>query len=281
MDRIREIQQTSLAGHSVKHQPGTPILEVLGLGVSYQNGLALDDVTFRLNTGERIAVVGPNGAGKSTLFKVIAGVLSPTKGEVKVYGSGPGGHICIAYLPQRSQVDWAFPVNVTDVVMMGRIGKLGMLRWPGRRDWKFVQHCLEDVGMGDLAKRQIGELSGGQQQRMFIARALAQEAELMLMDEPLTGLDIQSQESIFEIMEKLRQRGVTIMIATHDLDQAAGRFDRVMLMNRRLIGFGSPEQVFTPEQLRAAYGGHLRLVQANNELLVVADTCCDEGDGKG
>jgi manganese/iron transport system ATP-binding protein len=281
MDRIREIRQTSLAGHSVKHQPGTPILEVLGLGVSYQNGLALDDVTFRLNTGERVAVVGPNGAGKSTLFKVIAGVLSPTKGEVKVYGSGPGGHICIAYLPQRSQVDWAFPVNVTDVVMMGRIGKLGMLRWPGRRDWKFVQHCLEDVGMGDLAKRQIGELSGGQQQRMFIARALAQEAELMLMDEPLTGLDIQSQESIFEIMEKLRQRGVTIMIATHDLDQAAGRFDRVMLMNRRLIGFGSPEQVFTPEQLRAAYGGHLRLVQANNELLVVADTCCDEGDGKG
>ncbi len=281
MDLIKEIRKTPLAGHSAKHQPEAPILEALGLSVSYQNGLALDDVTFRLNTGERVAVVGPNGAGKSTLFKVIAGVLSPTKGEVKVYGSGPGGHICIAYLPQRSQVDWSFPVNVTDVVMMGRIGKLGLLRWPGRRDWKFVQRCLEDVGMGDLAKRQIGELSGGQQQRMFIARALAQEAELMLMDEPLTGLDIQSQESIFEIMEKLRQRGVTIMIATHDLDQAAGLFDRVMLLNRRLMGFGSPEQVFTPEQLRAAYGGHLRLVQAGNELLVMADTCCDEGEGKG
>ena len=281
MELLREIQKTSFPGHSVKHQPGTPILEALGLSVSYQNGLALEDVTFRLDIGERVAVVGPNGAGKSTLFKVIAGVLSPTVGEVKVYGSGPGGHICIAYLPQRSQVDWTFPVNVTDVVMMGRIGKLGMLRWPGRRDWKFVRQCLEEVGLGDLAKRQIGELSGGQQQRMFIARALAQEAELMLMDEPLTGLDIQSQETIFEIMEKLSLRSVTIMISTHDLDQAAGRFDRVMLLNRRLMGFGSPEEVFTPEQLRAAYGGHLRLVQAGNELLVVADTCCDEGEEMG
>ena len=281
MDNIRQIHQLSFPGHSAKHQPGAPILEALGLSVSYQNGLALDDVSFHLNTGERVAVVGPNGAGKSTLFKVIAGVLSPTKGEVKVYGSGPGGHICIAYLQQRSQVDWTFPVNVTDVVMMGRIGKLGILRWPGRRDWSFVQSCLEDVGLGDLAKRQIGELSGGQQQRMFIARALAQEAELMLMDEPLTGLDIQSQEMILEIMEKLRQRGVTIMIATHDLDQAAGRFDRVMLLNRRLIGFGSPEQVFTPEQLRAAYGGHLRLVQTGSDLLVVTDTCCDEGEEVG
>jgi len=281
MDFLRETHQMSFPGHPVRHQPGTPILEALGLSVSYQNGLALDNLNFRLNTGERVAVVGPNGAGKSTLFKVIAGVLPPTKGEVKVYGSGPGGHICIAYLPQRSQVDWSFPVNVTDVVMMGRIGKLGILRWPGRRDWKFVQHCLEDVGLDDLAKRQIGELSGGQQQRMFIARALAQEAELMLMDEPLTGLDIQSQETIFEIMEKLGQRGVTIMIATHDLDQAAGRFDRVMLLNRRLMGFGSPEQVFTPEKLRAAYGGHLRLVQAGSELLVVTDTCCDEGEEMG
>ena len=139
MDNIRQIHQLSFPGHSAKHQPGAPILEALGLSVSYQNGLALDDVSFRLNTGERVAVVGPNGAGKSTLFKVIAGVLSPTRGEVKVYGSGPGGHICIAYLPQRSQVDWTFPVNVTDVVMMGRIGKLGILRWPGRRDWSFVQ----------------------------------------------------------------------------------------------------------------------------------------------
>jgi manganese/iron transport system ATP-binding protein len=281
MDLLREIHKTPFPGHSARHQPGAPILEALDLSVRYQSGLALDGVTFRLNIGERVAVVGPNGAGKSTLFKVIAGVLSPTGGEVKVYGSGPGGHICIAYIPQRSQVDWSFPVNVTDVVMMGRIGKLRMLRWPGHRDWEYVRHCLEDVGLGDLAKRQIGELSGGQQQRMFIARALAQEAELMLMDEPLTGLDIQSQETIFEVMETLRQRSVTIMISTHDLDQAAGRFDRVMLLNRRLVGFGSPEQVFTPEQLRSAYGGHLRLVPVGKGFLVVADTCCDEGEEMG
>src|SRR4030065_41492 len=121
MELIRDIRKSSFHGSPVEHQPGTPILEAVGLSVRYDSGLALDDLTFQLNTSERVAVVGPNGAGKSTLFKVIAGVLSPTEGEVKVYGSGPGGHICIAYVPQRSQVDWSFPANVTDVVMMGRI----------------------------------------------------------------------------------------------------------------------------------------------------------------
>jgi manganese/iron transport system ATP-binding protein len=278
MELIRELQKTPFHASPVEHQPGAPILKTVGLSVRYDNTLALENISFQLNTSERVAVVGPNGAGKSTLFKVIAGVLSPTEGEVKVYGSGPGGHICIAYVPQRSQVDWAFPVNVIDVVMMGRIGKLGLLRWPGRNDWEYAQHCLEDVGLGDLAKRQIGELSGGQQQRMFIARALAQEAEIMLMDEPLNGLDVSSQENIFEILDELQRRDVTIMIATHDLDQAAGRFDRVMLLNHQLLGFGSPEEVFTPDQLRTAYGGHLRLVQVGSEFLVVADTCCDEGE---
>jgi len=198
---------------------------------------------------------------------------------VKVYGCGPGGHICIAYVPQRSQVDWTFPVNVTDVVMMGRIGKLGLLRWPGARDWGYVGQCLELVGMADLADRQIGELSGGQQQRVFIARALAQEAELMLMDEPLTGLDLTSQEDIFRILEELRRRHVTVMIATHDLNQAAERFDRLMLLNRRLLGLGQPDEVFTPERLMQAYGGHMRLIQTNDGLMVLSDTCC-EGDTK-
>jgi manganese/iron transport system ATP-binding protein len=245
--------------------------------VRYDDRLALEDVSFHLVSGERIAVVGPNGAGKSTLFKVIAGVLHPTLGEVKVAGHYPGGHICIAYVPQRSQVDWSFPVTVADVVMMGRAGKVGLLRRPKRGDREHVRQCLEVVGMTGLAERQIGELSGGQQQRMFIARALAQEAELMLMDEPLAGLDVPAQEGIFHIMNELRQRQVTVMVATHDLNLAAERFDRVMLLNGGLLGIGSPGDVFTPERLRAAYGAHLRLVQTEDGVMVLSDTCCGEG----
>lgn len=261
----------------VPHDAGAPILEVSHLSVHYNGNPALEDVSFRLANGERVAVVGPNGAGKSTLFKAIAGVLDPTVGEVRVAGHCPGGHICIAYVPQRSEVDWSFPVTVADVVMMGRAGRLGWLRWPGQRDWEYVRQCLEVVGMAGLADRQIGELSGGQQQRMFIARALAQEAALMLMDEPLAGLDIPAQESIFHILEELRQRQVTVMIATHDLNMAADQFDRVMLLNNRLLGIGQPADVFTSERLQAAYGGHLRLVETDSGLMVLSDTCCGKG----
>ncbi|UCC86227.1 MAG: metal ABC transporter ATP-binding protein [Anaerolineales bacterium] len=267
----------TLIGRYVTHQAGSPTLQVSGITVRYNSTLALDDVSFQLAQGERVAVVGPNGAGKSTLFKVIAGVLHPTKGDVKVYGHGPGGHICIAYVPQRSQVDWSFPVNVVDVVMMGRIGKLGLLRWPGRRDWDYVRQCLAVVGMEHLASRQIGELSGGQQQRVFIARALAQEAELMLMDEPLTGLDVTSQEGIFRIMEELRRRNVTVMVATHDLNLAAEHFDRLMLLNHQLVGFGHPDEVFTSERLMQAYGGHMRLIQTSEGQMALSDTCCGKG----
>jgi len=245
--------------------------------VHYDGRVALEDVTFILNAGEQMAVVGPNGAGKSTLFKVIAGVLHPTSGEVKVFGSEPGEHICIAYVPQRSQVDWSFPATVADVVMMGRIGKLGPLRWPKARDWEYVRRCLEVVGLADIANRQIGELSGGQQQKVFIARALAQEAELMLMDEPLTGLDVPSQEEILQILQELRNHNVTVMIATHNLSLAAERFDRIMLLNRRILGLGQPEEVFTPERLLEAYGGHLQLVHTGEGVMALGDTCCEGG----
>jgi len=278
MEFLKEIRKSTFPRQHFKHLEDTSILDISNLFVRFDSRLALDDVSFQLHHGERVAVVGPNGAGKSTLFKAIAGVLKPISGEIKVYGHGPGGHICIAYLSQRSQVDWSFPVTVSDVVMMGRIGKLGLLRWPKHRDWEIVRQALVDVGLEELANRQIGELSGGQQQRMFIARALAQEAELMLMDEPLTGLDIGSQESIFTFLDDLQGRGVTVMVATHDLDLAARRFDRVMLLNQRMLGFGVPEQVFTPEQLMSAYGGHIHLVETDDKLLVVADTCCDEGE---
>jgi manganese/iron transport system ATP-binding protein len=260
------------------HDAEAPILEAADLTVTYDGQAALEDLTFRLEHGERVAVVGPNGAGKTTLFKVIAGVLHPTRGEVWVAGHCPGGHICIGYVPQRSAVDWTFPVTVADVVMMGRVGRLGLLRRPGREDRTVVRHSLETVGMNDLADRQIGELSGGQQQRMFIARALAQESELMLMDEPLTGLDVPAQEQIFDILDKLKQRQVTVLVATHDLDMAAEYFDRVMLLNHQLLGFGSPAEVFTTERLQAAYGGHLRMVETESGLVVLSDTCCQGGE---
>ena len=258
------------------HRTDQPILEVSNLTVRYDGHTALENVNFHLHAGERVAVVGPNGAGKSTLFKVVAGVLAPTEGTVTISGSRPTSHVCIGYVPQRSQVDWHFPVNVADVVMMGRRAVMGAFRWPTHRDWDFVRGALDTVNLSDLAKRQIGELSGGQQQRMFIARALAQEAELMLMDEPLTGLDIPSQEGILSLLDTLQKQKVTVMVATHDLDQAQKYFDRVMLLNHRLLGFGPSKDVLKPDILIRAYGSRLRMVDANGNLIAMDDTCCDE-----
>ena len=262
----------------VPHDPHAPILEVEKLNVRYDGHFALENISFHLHAGERVAVVGPNGAGKSTLFKVVAGVLPPSSGEVKISGYGPRGHICIAYVPQRSQVDWRFPASVGDVVMMGRIGKIGFFRWPHRNDWDIVHAALEAVDMDSLAGRQIGELSGGQQQRTFLARALAQEAELVLMDEPLNGLDAPSQEAILSLLEKLRQEKITVMVATHDLGQAASHFDRVMLLNRRIIRFGPPHEVLTSDNLLHAYSGHAQLIKGADGITTFADSCCDGED---
>jgi len=260
-----------------EHNLNKPTLNLQSVTVRFNNTIALENVSFQLKSGERVAIVGPNGAGKSTLFNVISGVLRPNAGKVTVYGSAPGKHICIAYVPQRSQVDWQFPVTVADVVMMGRVGKLGPFRWPRRQDWDIVADCLKLVNMTHLANRQIGELSGGQQQRVFIARALAQETELMLMDEPLTGLDVNSQEAIFSILNKLRQRNVTVLVATHDLNLAAERFDRLMLLNRRVIGFGLARDVLTPALLNQAYGGQMRLIDTADGAVVLNDSCCGGG----
>ncbi len=257
------------------HEHNQPILDVHKLNVRYNGHPVLQEVTFHLHAGEQVAVVGPNGAGKSTLFKVIAGVLPPSSGQVNVFGSGPVGHVCIAYIPQRSQVDWHFPVTVADVVMMGRSAKLRPLSWPSKQDWKLVHEALATVEMSDLAGRQISQLSGGQQQRMFIARSLAQEAELMLMDEPLAGLDTPSQESLLALLNGLQQNNVTVMVATHDLEQAGHYFDRVLLLNRRMVGFGPAGQVLQPEKLMLAYGGRLHMVETEGGLLALSDDCCD------
>jgi manganese/iron transport system ATP-binding protein len=261
------------------HQIAAPVVEFNHVTVRYEgNAPALDDITFQLMRGERIAIVGPNGAGKSTLFKLIAGIMAPTTGEVKVYGYGASGHICVGYVPQRTQVDLNFPVTVADVVMMGRVAKLGLFRHAGRADWRLVHDSLERVGMTALAGRQIGELSGGQQQRVFIARAIVQEAELLLMDEPLNGLDVPSQEAIFEIVDHLRAAGMTVLVSTHDLHLAADRFDRLMLLKHRLLGLGTGAQVLTPANLRIAYGAQMTVVPDAAGALVFGDTCCEGHD---
>ena len=237
---------TSLMTHALPHDTSAPPIHIVGVNVSYNGTTALSDVHVEIPPRARVAVVGPNGAGKTTFLQVIAGTIEPTSGEVNVFGHGPRGHVCIAYVPQRSQVDWSFPVTVQDVVMMGRIRKLGFLQWPRRRDWEIVSSALSQVEMLDHLAAPIGELSGGQQQRVFLAQALAQEAEILLLDEPLTGLDLPSQETILNLLDELHGLGLTLLVSTHDLNLAAERFDQILLLNRRLIAFGSPAQASKP-----------------------------------
>jgi manganese/iron transport system ATP-binding protein len=259
------------------HDTGRPVLEVRDLTVDLDGIIALEDVSFALSRGDAVAVVGPNGAGKSTLFRAVAGVLDRYRGRITVYGSEPGGHICIAFVPQSSHVDWTFPVSVFDAVMMGRTRRIGWVARPSRSDRALVYQCLEMVNLEDLAERQIGELSGGQKQRAFLARALAQEAEIILMDEPLSGLDVKSQQDISAILASLTARGVTLMVSTHDLEAAAARFARIMLLNRRIVAFGGRGEVLTPGLLLATFGGRVRL-GGGGEATVI-DSCCDGGEG--
>ncbi|MCJ7715690.1 MAG: metal ABC transporter ATP-binding protein [Anaerolineales bacterium] len=274
---IETFRKQSFSRRYAPHHPDAPLLELEEITVSYETGKVLDQISFGLTPGIGVAVVGPNGAGKTTLFKVIAGILDPDSGIVRVSGHEPGGHTCIAYVPQRSQVDWSFPATVADVVMMGRINKMGPFLWPQADDWEVVRRSLKFVNLIDYSQRQISELSGGEQQRMFIARALAQEAELMLLDEPLNGLDVPAQESILVILQDLLKREVTFMISMHDLRLAAEQFDHVMLLNKELLGFGSPEEVLTRDLLLKGYQGHLHFVEGDYDTLAVGDDCC-EGD---
>lgn len=258
------------------HIHTAPAIDAREVTVQFEQVYALQEVSFRLSQGEHLAVVGPNGAGKTTLFQVISGNLKPNSGKLEIYGHIPGSHVCIAYVPQRSEVDWNFPVTVSQVVMMGRIRKIGLFGWPKRRDWNFVHAALERVELTDLANRQIGELSGGQQQRVFLAQALAQEAELILLDEPLSGLDLPSQDAIFGILRELKQEGITVVIATHDLDLAADKFDRVMLLNRSLISYGHPSEALNTTSLINAYGGHLHTIPGQEGMVLLADPCADD-----
>jgi manganese/iron transport system ATP-binding protein len=260
------------------HQQNKPLLKFDKVCVNYNGNTALNNLSFEIQSGEHIAVIGPNGAGKSTLFKVIAGLLQPTTGQVQIYGSEPSGHICVGYVPQRAHVDWNFPANVFDVAMMGRVRKIGIIKQPSSKDRKAVLGALEIVQMTDLVKRQINELSGGQQQRVFIARALAQEAELLLLDEPLSGLDINSQNQIFKILENLDHSKIATLVSLHDLNIARSHFKKVMLINEKLLGFGDPKQVFSSEALAGAFQSHLHFVDTKNGQLAVSDMCCPDED---
>jgi manganese/iron transport system ATP-binding protein len=254
-----------------KRRTMSPVLTVSNLTVSYNGQHALEDVSFSVQARERVAIVGPNGAGKTTLFKALLGLIPTRRGRVQTNGAE------IGYVTQRSAVDWSFPVTVHDVVMMGRVGKMGWLRWQRPLDREVVDQCLAEVGMSTYAGRQIGELSGGQQQRVFIARALAQEATILLMDEPFSGVDAPSQEAILEILDRLRDQGVTMLVSTHDLNLAVERFDRLALLNRRLVAYGVPDQAVTPLTLAAAYGGSA-LWRGEDYAMVLGDIdCCGEG----
>lgn len=258
------------------HDKEAPVLSLENLHLEYNGNTVLQNVSIKIQTSELIAVVGPNGAGKTTLIKIVAGILKPNKGNVCVYGHKPGGHVCIAYVPQRSQVDWSFPVTVAEVVMMGRIRKIGPFRWPTKMDWDFIQQALQRVEMSEFASRRIGELSGGQQQRVFLAQALAQEAEIILLDEPFTGLDLSSQEAILSTLRELKEIGVAILVSTHDLSLANEYFDKVILINRRLVSFGTPAEVFIRPHLLEAYGGHVHELPEAGTTMVLAEPCCSD-----
>jgi len=239
------------------------------LWAGYDSTPALEALTFDLPAGSLAGLAGPNGSGKSTLLKTLLGLLRPWRGRVELFGvpaSAARGRA--GYAPQADLVDWEFPVTVGDVVMMGRYGRLGLLRRPGAADREAVARALDQVGLAGLADRQGGELSGGQQRRMLIARALAQEDDLLLLDEPMAGLDATSQHDILALFERLRSQGKTLLVATHDLSCVAACFDLALLLNRRLVAFGPPAEIFTPDVLSEAFAEHLLLLPTEGGVFV-------------
>ncbi len=233
-------------------------IEVADLTVAYRDQPVLWDVDLNVSSGVLMAIVGPNGAGKTTLIKAILGLVSPAAGRVLIHGQPyTDQRRLVGYVPQRGSVDWDFPTNVLDVVMMGCYSTLGWGRRPGRRERASGMAALENVGMLDLADRQISQLSGGQQQRVFLARALVQDAQVYLMDEPFQGVDATTERAIVALLQDLRAAGKTVVAVHHDLQTVADYFDSVTLLNVRRIASGPVEDVFTEQNLRLAYGGRV------------------------
>jgi manganese/iron transport system ATP-binding protein len=239
-----------------------PGLVVRGASVTYRTGLvALEGASFSVPRGSITALVGINGSGKSTLFKAIMGFVPLAGGTVEILGQPRDAALAanlVAYVPQAEEVDWSFPVLVEDVVMMGRYGHMNWLRRAGPRDRALVTEALERVGMTHLARRQIGELSGGQKKRVFLARALAQEGQVILLDEPFTGVDVQTEERIVKLLTELRAEGRVMLISTHNLGSVPEFCDRVVLINRMILAEGPTAEVFTRANIERAFGGTLR-----------------------
>lgn len=236
-------------------------LSICQLCVNYEKTPILWDISLEVPHGKLVAVVGPNGAGKSTLLKTALGLVRPISGSITFFGE-PLKKVRkkVAYIPQRESVDWDFPITVFDLVLMGRYGRKGMFGRPSKKDRQDVHLYLEKVGLEAFGSRQISQLSGGQQQRAFLARALIQEADLYIMDEPFTGIDLTSSKTVISILKTLRDSGKTLFVVHHDLASVAEIFDWVILLNLRLVGSGATEQVFTPQNIQQAYGKESHLL---------------------
>jgi ABC-type Mn2+/Zn2+ transport system ATPase subunit len=239
----------------------TASVRLADVTVGYEDRPVLEQVNLVLEPGSLTAVVGPNGGGKSTLLKLIAGLLRPWSGQAEVFGAAPGAHArSVAYVPQAEAVDWSFPVCAGDVVMMGRYPRLGPVRRPGARDHAAVAAALAQVDMTDFARRQIGALSGGQRRRVFLARALASEPDLYLLDEPVTGVDAATQEDLMAVLDAEARAGKTVIATTHDLASAAEHFRSIVAVNRTIVAQGDASLVLDTDVLLKTYGGHLLFV---------------------
>jgi manganese/iron transport system ATP-binding protein len=231
------------------------MLEVQNLAVNYRGVSALQNVSFSIQPGQLVGLIGPNGAGKSTMIKAMLGLVPAVSGEVRFSQRLLKEQLCCcAYVPQRTQIDWDYPVKVWNVVMMARIAHTGWFRKPNRQSEEIVTAALRRVGMWDLRNRQIGELSGGQQQRVFLARSLAQEAELFFFDEPFVGIDKKTEAIIFDIFSQLKSEGKTLLVISHDLGETLSNYDQFLLLNKQLIAVGSQQEVLTSNNLQTAYG---------------------------
>jgi ABC-type Mn2+/Zn2+ transport system ATPase subunit len=255
-----------------KERDNTPAtININDISVLYNGKAALEHISLIIPNGQQAAVVGPNGAGKSTLFKVLVGLKKPDRGNIQVHEQPLGTYkTCIAYIPQREEVDLRFPVTVKEVVMMGRYLHYGLLRQPDNNDVSAVEQAMDRLGISNLAKLSLGELSGGQLQRVFLARAIAQEPHILLMDEPFNGIDVSTQEATFQLLNDLRTQNVTVLVSTHDLNMASEKFDSILLLNHKLVAYGSPREVMRKENLAEAFGGQMFILDG----AVVIDDCC-------